>query len=101
MNEFPVSFPTPVERLKRSIDAQRHLSVLEKFQLIDEMNAMVAAMRSSSGDTVDYDRLKRIRKEEVRRIFREFIQQQLARTDSRSIDSSRDDPGRNLSGKKD
>lgn len=82
MIDIPVKFPSARERLRRLIDADRGLGVRERLQAIDGMLATVNRLCAGAAGEVDHDRLRRIRKEEVRSIFREFIQRQLDRADT-------------------
>lgn len=81
MIDIPVKFPTERERLRRLIDADRGLGARERIQAIDGMLATVNRLCAGVPAEVDHDRLRRIRREEVRSIFREFIQRQLERAD--------------------
>ena len=82
MIDIPVKFPSERDRLRRLIEADRGLGVRERIQAIDGMLATVNRLCAGATGEVDHDRLRRIRKEEVRRIFREFIQRQLERVDT-------------------
>lgn len=82
MIDIPIKFPSERERLRRSIEADRGLDVRERIRAIDGMLATVNKLCAGASAEVDHDRLRRIRKVEVRSIFREFIQRQLERTDT-------------------
>lgn len=74
MIHIPIQFPSARERLTRLIDADRELSVRERIQAVDEMRTAAQKLCNSVSVFVDHDRLRRIRQQEVRSIFREFIQ---------------------------
>ena len=93
MIDIPVKFPSARERLRRSIEATRSLGLLERLHVIDGLQSTIEQLRASSQGRVDHGRLRRIRNEEVRSCFDEFIRRQLAgkpptacQTDGRDAD---------------
>jgi hypothetical protein len=88
MVPIPIAFPSEVERLRRSIEANRSLSFFERIQVVDGMRNAIDLFVSTAPDLPARNRLRELREEEGHRCFREFIQRQLAR---QSADSATPD----------
>ena len=84
MFKLPISFPSEVERLRRSIEADRSLSYLQRIQALDGIWNAVDLFASTAEELPARDRLRQLREEEGHKCIREFIQRQLAK---QSIDA--------------
>lgn len=79
MFQIPIRFPSDVELLRNTIEADRLVSFRDRIRAIDGIWNTVDLFVSSVQELPTRNRLRELREAEGHKYIREFIQRQLAK----------------------